>query len=102
MWSFEFPFDKFPEKITNSTIKPNQKINHIPGTPFIANKRELATTVESEYILPAFTFPKDEEKFKRFIKENPEVKFVEKNYDNRGVQLVSKNDIQKGFSKENK
>lgn len=102
MWSIEFPFDKFPEKITNSTIKPNQKINHIPGSPFIANKRELVTTVESEYILPAFTFPKHEEKFKKFIAENPEARFVEKNYDNRGVQLVSKSDLQNGFNKKDK
>ncbi|KAL7025814.1 hypothetical protein ACKWTF_013648 [Chironomus riparius] len=102
MWSIEFPFDSFPEKITNSTIKPNQRINHFPGTPFIGNKLALVTTLESEYILPAFSFPKDEKRFKRFIEEHPEARFVEKNYDNRGVQLVPKSVIQQGFSRENK
>lgn len=52
--------------------------------------------------MPAFSFPKDEEKFKKFVEENPDAKFVEKNYDNRGVQLVPKSVIERGFSKENK
>lgn len=52
--------------------------------------------------MPAFSFPKDEEKFKKFVEENSDAKFVEKNYDNRGVQLVPKSVIERGFSKENK
>ncbi|XP_070505805.1 probable tubulin polyglutamylase ttll-15 [Chironomus tepperi] len=100
MWSIEFPFDRFPEKI--STIKPNQRINHFPGTPSMGNKRAFVTTVNSEYVLPAFSFPRDEEKFQKYIKENPNARFVEKNYDNRGVQLVSKDAIQKVLDRKNK
>lgn len=36
MWSFEFPFDNFPEKLVG--LKPHQLINHFPGITFLTNK----------------------------------------------------------------
>ncbi|XP_070505858.1 probable tubulin polyglutamylase ttll-15 isoform X2 [Chironomus tepperi] len=100
MWSLEFPFDRFPEMIM--PIKPNQKINHFPASPFIGNKRAFVTSVNSEYVLPAFSFPRDQGKFQKYIKENPNARFVEKNFDNRGVQLVSIEAIQNGLDNPNK
>jgi hypothetical protein len=29
LWSLEFPYDNFPEKLKN--LKPHQRINHFPG-----------------------------------------------------------------------
>jgi hypothetical protein len=95
MWSIEYPYDKFPEKIANMTFTRNQKLNHFPGIPFLINKRSLSINTKSKYILPGFHIPKDREKFTKFAAENSEKKFVMKNFDNRGVKIVPESKIKK-------
>ena len=87
----EFTFDK--TKLNLSQLKAHQKVNHIPAMTFLTNKLHLTTTTQSKYIPPAFQFPKMINEFKKFIEINPDIKFVEKNYDNRGVKIVDKKEI---------
>jgi hypothetical protein len=68
-------------------MKPHQKINHFPGMPLITNKLALSTSVKSKYILPSFEMPIESEKFRNFTRENPDKKFVRKNFANRNVRL---------------
>lgn len=91
LWMIEFPFDK--TKLNFSHLKSHQKINHIPGMTFLTNKLHLTTTRKSKYIPPAFQFPKMIKEFNEFIERNPDSKFVAKNYDNRGVKIVEKSEI---------
>lgn len=102
MWSIEFPFDRFPEKLEKSNISRLQKINHFPGSPYLSNKRYFSTTTDSKYVMPSFRLPKDEEKLKNYLKENPESKFVEKFHDNRGVALVPRKIVEEGYKKKHK
>ena len=44
------------------------QVNHLPGTGFITVKNELATS-ELRWVLPAFTIPKDREKFKLSVSD---------------------------------
>lgn len=98
LWMIEFPFDK--TAFNFSHLKPHQKVNHIPGMTFLTNKLHLTTTTKSKYIPPAFQFPKMINEFKDFIATNPDAMFVEKNYDNRGVKIVAKSEI--NFETKNK
>lgn len=87
MWSLEFPFDRFPEKLIN--LQPHQRINHFPGMTFLTNKKFLAiSTAHSKYIPTAFEFPRLKSEFMYYYKMNPEKKFVLKNFDIGGVKIV--------------
>lgn len=91
MWSLEFPFDRFPEKLGN--LKPHQRINHFPGMTFLTNKMFLAISTNSKYIPVAFEFPRLKNEFLYYHKLNVSRKFVVKNFDNRGVKIVKFNDM---------
>lgn len=91
MWSIEFPYDRFLQKL-NATL-PHQRINHIPGMPFLTNKMYLAMTARSKFIPIAFEFPKLKNEFIYYKKMNPNKKFVIKNFDNRGVKVITHNTI---------
>lgn len=92
MWSIEFPFDKFPEKLPKFGSK-FRKVNHIPGIICLINKLSLSTTTDSKYVQKSFYFPRDKGKFDDFVVANPEKKFVVKNFDNRGVVYKTSDEI---------
>lgn len=103
LWSIEYPFrtsfihqkSKLYEPLfqMNFTFLPHQRINHIPGIFHVTNKMYLGIETESKYLLPTFEFPVMLSKFNDFVVKNPEAKFVEKNYNNRGVRLINLNEI---------
>lgn len=88
MWSIEYPYDRFTEKIANKTFSKKQKLNHFPGINFLTNKRTLSLIAKSKYILSGFRIPEEKTKLIKFAKNNPNAQFVVKNFDNRGVSLV--------------
>lgn len=91
MWSIEYPFALFSKEMKN--LKPRQKVNHIPGINYITLKSFMTTHNRLDFIPPAFEFPHMAEDFRNYIKHNPEKKFVQKNGENRGVKIVSVDDI---------
>lgn len=91
MWSIEYPFDHFPEKMVN--LKPHQWINHLPGMVFITNKMYLAVSTQSKYIPVAFEFPRLKNEFTYYNRVNPDKQFVLKNFANRGVKIVKFEDV---------
>lgn len=104
LWSFEYPFSKSlihkktklfePLFKINYKFLPHQRVNHIPGIFHLTNKLHLGTKTKSKYILPTFTFPDMIEQFDKFILSHPHVKFIEKNYNNRGVKIVDLDEIE--------
>lgn len=91
MWSLEYPFDRFPEKLIG--FKKHQVMNHIPGMTFLTNKMHLAVGTQSKYIPVAFEFPRLKNEFIYYAKINSKAKFVVKNFDNRGVKIVHFKDM---------
>jgi tubulin monoglycylase TTLL15 len=97
LWSIEYPFKHLeaflPLKIF--PLKQHQRINHILGIYRITNKRGLGTFTKSKYLLPTFVFPREHEQFNQFNLANPNAKYVEKNYNNRGVRIVTVDEFNK-------
>lgn len=93
MWMIENPYDETTMHYDFTKLKHYQRVNHFPGIPYLINKKYLTTNTYSKYLPAAFEFPDMTEDFKEYVKYNPNKKFVEKNYDNRGVKIVNIQDI---------
>ncbi|XP_053608803.1 probable tubulin polyglutamylase ttll-15 [Plodia interpunctella] len=97
LWSHDYPFRVLYPNLHR--LKPHQKVNHFPGTGFITNKVDLATT-ESAFIPRAFKLPKNKEDFIKYANENKNALFLEKHNNHRGVFLknVTEIDLESGKS----
>lgn len=101
LWSLDYPFsvenhngDTTFTRINTGHLRPDQKINHFPGTGPLLIKSEMnEKNSNSKFILPFFLIPQDNDKLRKFVKKNPEIKLVEKNVYNRGVQIIEPKDI---------
>jgi hypothetical protein len=97
LWSIEYPHKHLeaflPLRIF--PLKQHQRINHIPGLVRITNKRGLGVYTKSKYLFPTFSFPDEIEKFNQYTSANPDAKYVEKNFDNRGVRIVTVDEFNK-------
>lgn len=106
LWSLEYPFSSSVEKanivyarVDEGHLRQEQKVNHFPGIGLLISKSEMnEINSHLKYILPSFVMPFDEEKLRKFIKEKPETKLVEKNVYNRGVQIISPKKINYEYS----
>lgn len=100
LWSIEYPFSSREEsgeavfkRVDAGIIKQEQKINHFPGMSLLISKSQMnENNAHLKYILPSFTVD-EKQKLEKFIKENPNIKLVEKNIYNRGVQIVEPKQI---------
>ena len=84
MWAHDYPFEKIRDKMLN--MKPGQKVNKFPGSGFITNKVNLATS-GLKNVPKAFQIPADKEEFLNYAKQNPEKLFVQKNNNHRGIKI---------------
>ncbi|XP_046967768.1 probable tubulin polyglutamylase ttll-15 [Vanessa cardui] len=97
LWSHDYPFRVLYPNLHR--LKTNQKVNHFPGTGFITNKVDLATS-PSKFIPKAFKIPKNTKEFLRYASENRNAVFLEKHNQHRGVYLknVTAIDLSSGES----
>lgn len=97
LWSHDYPFRTLYPHL--HALQPHQKVNHFPGTGFITNKVDLATT-ESKFIPKAFKLPKNKKEFLKYASENRNALFLEKHNQHRGVYLknVTAIDLSSGES----
>lgn len=86
LWTLEYPFEHFEDLMGNFT--GGQIMNHIPGITYITNKKYLSTSSISKYIPAAFSLPHLKNEFMYYMASYPEKKYVVKNFDNRGVQII--------------
>jgi tubulin monoglycylase TTLL15 len=104
LWTFEYPYDhedRSPlyDPIYSKPLKPHQKLNHVPGISIVTNKSFMNTyNRHFDFIMPTFHEHLQEE-FKEYVKINPDKKFIEKSFTNRGVKIVDKKNIK--FNKPN-
>ena len=68
LWSHEYPFMKSSplfHKI-NNPLTAYQKVNHFPGSGFITNKVNLATS-GLKFVPKAFNLPREKNNFLQFV-----------------------------------
>ncbi|KAF4521880.1 hypothetical protein B566_EDAN008402 [Ephemera danica] len=90
LWAHDYPFHAWSQQLR--VLRPNQKVNHFPGTGYVTTKVTLATS-GGLHIPPAFRVPEDKEKLLQYSAAHPNAVFVEKNNDHRSVQLRALNEI---------
>jgi tubulin monoglycylase TTLL15 len=98
LWTVEYPYDREDSKLYASLfknpLKAHQRVNHFVGIGYIAEKSFLTTTNQDlEFILPSFQLPVMINQLREFALNNPSKKFVRKNIDNRGVEIVDVKNI---------
>lgn len=97
LWSFQYPFDLGHQELYaplfSKPLKPHQRINHFVGMGGVTNK-SFMTTINRDlpFILPGF-HQNMEQEFNEYVKKNITKKFVEKHYANRGVKIISVENI---------
>ena len=95
------------------SLKPHQRVNHIPGSGYYTSKVNLATSNISG-IPPAFSLPDEKDKFLRYAKAHPEKYvsflgllhamaniwnsryFVQKSNKHRGIQIKKVDELDLG------
>ncbi|XP_054261818.1 probable tubulin polyglutamylase ttll-15 isoform X2 [Macrosteles quadrilineatus] len=84
LWAHDYPFKKLYAKLKN--LKSHQMVNHFPGSGYITNKMDLATT-NIPYIPKAFKIPQQKQQLLDYVKKYPSKKFVQKSNDHRGIKI---------------
>lgn len=95
LWSIEYPFSDKREHFAPifNQLKPHQRINHFPGIQYMTSKFYMNVhNQDFDFLLKSFKFPHDIDRFKEFAAANNK-SFVRKNLDNRGVQIVARDEI---------
>jgi len=97
LWAHNYPFRVLSDKLSHMT--QGQKLNHFPGSGFVTNKMNLATSGLA-YVPKAFQLPKDIKKFKLYAKKYPSKLFVQKSNNHRGIKIepVEKLDLSNNAS----
>ena len=67
-------------------MKPNQRVNKLPGSGYVTNKVNLATST-MPHIPKAFRIPNDTQKLMQYATEHPDKMFVQKNQNHRGIKI---------------
>lgn len=90
LWSHDYPFRVLYPNLHR--LMSHQRVNHLPGTGFITNKVDLATS-DSKYIPRAFKLPKNKKEFLIYASKNKNALFLEKHNQHRGVYLKNMSEI---------
>lgn len=89
-WSSQYPFDDCRNWF--QSLKPHQKVNHVPGIYFLTSKVELSMT-DVDFIPKSFRIPEDMEELKNYSSKNPGYKFLIKGNTHRNIEMVNVDDI---------
>ncbi|XP_058799666.1 probable tubulin polyglutamylase ttll-15 [Phymastichus coffea] len=84
LWAHDYPFRALYPSLNN--LKPHQKVNHFPGCGYITNKVDLSTT-EGKFMPRAFKIPEQRAPFLEYVKQHPEMIFVQKSNSHRGIKI---------------
>lgn len=90
LWAHDYPFKTLNSELL--TLKAHQKVNKLPGSGYITNKVELATS-GLKYIPIAFRLPTDKQKLLNYMESNPHASFVEKSNHHRDIRIHMREDI---------
>ncbi|KAK4003510.1 probable tubulin polyglutamylase ttll-15 isoform X1 [Daphnia magna] len=84
LWSYEYPFRVLKDHLMN--LQQHQKVNHFPGSGYITNKVNLATS-GLPHVPVAFKIPEQKTELISYGKKNPESLFVQKSNNHRGIKI---------------
>ncbi|KAK6989903.1 tubulin polyglutamylase TTLL4 [Biomphalaria glabrata] len=90
MWSHDYPFEHWHEDMVK--LKPNQRVNHFPGSGYITNKVNLAQS-KFTFIPISFELPLKRAEFINFATQNKNIQWVQKGSKHRGIQIKKYEDI---------
>jgi len=90
MWAHEYPFRKI--KQTMLAMKKGQRVNKFPGSGFITNKANLATS-GLKNVPPAFSIPEEKTKLLEYARNSPDKMFVQKSNSHRGIKIEGLSDL---------
>lgn len=91
LWAHDYPFRALYPHLHR--LRPHQMVNHFPGTGFLTNKVDLATTVNLPYVPPAFKLPTDRQALLDYAARNPRAHFVQKHNQHRHIHVRNVSDI---------
>lgn len=84
LWSHNYPFRELKQTLVK--LKPHQRVNHFPGSGYITNKVNLAIS-GLKHIPKAFRMPAEKAQLLAYAKSNPEMMFVQKSNNHRGIKI---------------
>ncbi|MFH4977472.1 hypothetical protein AB6A40_004181 [Gnathostoma spinigerum] len=87
LWNHEYPFNDPEIRPMLNDLRPYQKVNHIPGSGFYTSKVSLSTSVVHSGIPLSFELPSMMEEFKEYANEHPEMLWVKKSNEHRGIRI---------------
>ncbi|XP_039283068.1 probable tubulin polyglutamylase ttll-15 [Nilaparvata lugens] len=90
LWSHDYPFRKLNTAMRN--LKHHQKVNHFPGTGYITNKMDLATS-NIKFVPRAFKMPQQKADLLAYAAKHPKKMFVQKSNDHRGIKIKQIQDL---------
>lgn len=93
LWAHNYPFNEL--KSTMQSLKPYQRVNHFPGSGYISNKVSLAVS-GLPYIPRAFRMPGEKDALLKFAKVNPNMMFVQKSNNHRGIKIEKLDNLNLG------
>ncbi|GFS85013.1 RNA-directed DNA polymerase from mobile element jockey [Trichonephila clavipes] len=86
LWSHTYPFYSLAKEMAQ--LKPNQKVNHFPGSGFITQKSNLAA-LPIDRIPKSFVLPEEKNTFLEFVEKNPTKFWILKSSNHRGMKLLN-------------
>ena len=84
MWAHDYPFTEIKPVLMK--MKKHQKVNKLPGSGYVTNKVNLATS-NLPNIPKAFKIPEEVSVLKAASRLNPEKMYVQKNKNHRGIKI---------------
>lgn len=85
LWAHDYPFRALYPHLHR--LQPHQLVNHFPGTGFLTNKVDLATTAHLRYVPRAFKLPADREALLAYAQQHPDKQFVQKHNQHRHIHV---------------
>lgn len=92
LWSHEYPFSDLSHEMTY--LKPQQRVNHFPGSGYITNKVSLSTGTNSKHVPKAFKLPQQKRGFLSHVQEYPYKLWVQKSNHHRGIHVKSVEELE--------
>jgi len=84
LWSHSYPFNS---RLQLKKLKPDQRVNKLPGMGYITNKVDLAKLL-SPHIPVAFRMPLEDAEFHAHVIAHPEKLWVTKSNQHRGIFIL--------------
>lgn len=85
LWAHDYPFRALYPHLHR--LRPHQLVNHFPGTGYLTNKVDLATTPNLHYVPRAFKLPADREELLAYAQRHPDKQFVQKHNQHRHIHV---------------